>query len=253
MIVSFLLFLLVCVVGIGLFFVIFVIVPYFLKNRNLGKFSFLNAEAKVFSKDEKDIVYLKDVIATSSEMRAVVLCNPKRNVKKRAFEFSGIKDCNIFKNTYNSDSECERGCLGFGSCTQYCPQDAIQIEKGTAVISDSCNGCGICLNVCPNDLIRLIPRNVKYYLPCACDFDENITQVCSTSCSSCGKCLADTTMISKNGSVAIDYSNGILSGEKAKSICPNKCIVETEQKQSNSFKFWELCYNIVSDNSKKED
>ncbi len=46
-------------------------------------------------------------------------------------------------------------CLGCGACEEVCPQDAITIEDGIAVVSDDCVDCGACADECPNDAITV--------------------------------------------------------------------------------------------------
>ena len=47
-------------------------------------------------------------------------------------------------------------CLGCGTCTQdVCFVDAIHLEGGRAVISQTCRGCGRCIEVCPERAIAL--------------------------------------------------------------------------------------------------
>jgi len=45
-------------------------------------------------------------------------------------------------------------CTGCGECADSCPQQAISIENGLAVINqDRCRQCGNCATVCPNNAI----------------------------------------------------------------------------------------------------
>ena len=38
---------------------------------------------------------------------------------------------------------CTYGCLGYGTCVQACPFDAIHIENGIAVVDkEACRACG---------------------------------------------------------------------------------------------------------------
>ena len=48
-------------------------------------------------------------------------------------------------------------CAGCGTCIEYCPEAAISLRQGVAVIDGAvCRDCGICQNVCPNDAPRLL-------------------------------------------------------------------------------------------------
>ena len=69
--------------------------------------------------------------------------------------------CSIIKETYKSGSDQKYSCIGFGDCARICPQQAIVIENGMAVITDLCNGCGQCLEICPQKLIKMAEKDVK--------------------------------------------------------------------------------------------
>lgn len=45
-------------------------------------------------------------------------------------------------------------CTGCGACVANCPQQAISLVNGHAVISrDMCSGCRLCFEICPNEAI----------------------------------------------------------------------------------------------------
>ncbi|MBD3390847.1 MAG: 4Fe-4S dicluster domain-containing protein [Chitinivibrionales bacterium] len=46
-------------------------------------------------------------------------------------------------------------CTGCGVCVDACPLEAISLENGKAVVSDSCTGCGSCVDACPNGALSL--------------------------------------------------------------------------------------------------
>jgi uncharacterized Fe-S center protein len=54
----------------------------------------------------------------------------------------------------------EKRCTACGKCAEWCPENAIIIEKKAKLAPDRCVGCGQCFSVCPFDAI---------------DFDWNVT------------------------------------------------------------------------------
>jgi ferredoxin len=46
-------------------------------------------------------------------------------------------------------------CEGCGTCVEQCFVQAISLEEGRAVISESCRGCGQCVSVCPDSAIEI--------------------------------------------------------------------------------------------------
>jgi NAD-dependent dihydropyrimidine dehydrogenase PreA subunit len=54
----------------------------------------------------------------------------------------------------------EPKCTGCKKCLSVCPQDAISIVDGKAVIDkEECIGCGRCLRVCSEKAIYVIPKS----------------------------------------------------------------------------------------------
>ena len=50
-------------------------------------------------------------------------------------------------------------CLGCGLCVDSCPQQAISLFEGHAVIDQSrCNQCRLCFEVCPQEaIVEMVP------------------------------------------------------------------------------------------------
>ena len=201
---------------------------------------------EIFSKNDLDIIYAESS-PHATEMKAVVKCNPERNIVKKGFTYADVQDCRLFKNVYESESKCKWGCIGFGSCVPVCPQEAIIIENHTAVITSACIGCGKCIDSCPNNLIDLIPKNSSHYIACAAHGGDMMKTICSNGCTACGNCtsIESENFSIKNGLAKINYRRGYIQGEKASAGCPSKCIVECQKKEKNGFKFWNLCYRIL--------
>lgn len=228
MIIPLLVFLLILIAVSLSLWALFAFLPDYLKERNL------NITQDILSHEEKDIVFSRENAVISKDLRAVVRCNPERKVVKRGFFYDDVRDCRLFKEIYESDSECSYGCIGFGSCVNYCPQDAISIKNGTAVINSNCSGCGLCVDTCPNGLIQLIPKEQTHYVACASiGSNEHIKEICSTACTNCENCQKDAVT------------------EEDAQKCPSGCILSYEKKPAKDFKFWQLCYNILTAQSTK--
>lgn len=146
-----------------------------------------------------------------SNYQAVVLCSSNRTFEKERLKYNGIKSCALFSSIYETANDCKFGCIGFGDCAKVCPQEAIVIKNGTAVITDNCCGCKKCVSACPKQLIHLFYKNNKAELRevklC------NVSEDCITTCSQCR--------------------------------LHNKTDKFTNLEQKH-FKFWKSCYKILN-------
>lgn len=114
-----------------------------------------------------------------SDEKAVVLCNCKKTFKnENAVSLYKGQTCAIIAATYNSVNDCRYSCIGLGDCVKVCPQEAIFIRNGTALISELCSGCGKCISYCPKNLIKLVSKDTKEVILCS----NNIQPL--TSCTS---------------------------------------------------------------------
>ncbi len=218
MIVKFLLYFLFVICISAIIFVLYRLMPVFLKTKNI----FIKKE--IFSKEERDIILVKNEAPSQVEKQAVVKCNSERNLKMRGFTYNDLQDCRVFKNLYESASNCHWGCIGFGTCVSFCPQDAIKIINNTAVIGSTCNGCGKCLNVCPNNLIELVPKSTEYYAACACQSDE-MQEICSTACPK------RINSVTQEPLSALD-------------VREQDVVSPVQKTAAQDFKFWQKCYNM---------
>ena len=222
MIVKFLLYFLFIICISAIIFVLYSLMPVFLRTKNI----FIKKE--IFSKEERDIISLKNEALQKNEQIAVVKCNSERKINMRGFAYDDLKDCRVFKNLYESASNCHWGCIGFGTCVSVCPQDAIKIVNNTAVVGATCNGCGKCLNVCPNNLIELVPKSIDFYAACACQNDE-MKEICSTACPN----RINTETLKPLSAVDVREEDFVCA------------IKDTNEKTAtNDFKFWQKCYNM---------
>lgn len=94
-----------------------------------------------------------------TENRAVVLALPRDGgAESSRLRYNGIRNCAIFEHTYGTASSDNMDCIGFGDCVSACPQEAIDITQGCAVVTENCCGCGACVKACPKHLIALFPK-----------------------------------------------------------------------------------------------
>lgn len=160
------------VAGLLILFVYSVLIPAI---QTGNQFDFQNY---LFADDELKHIACKKTELIEKPFRAVVLCHPDKTFESRRMEYNGIMDCSIFDRLYQTEYDCIYQCLGFGSCQKVCPQQAITIINGTAVVQEGCIGCGRCVDVCPKNIIKLV----------SVDSQDQIIFCCAengdTSCSS---------------------------------------------------------------------
>jgi RnfABCDGE-type electron transport complex B subunit len=122
---------------------------------------------------------------------AVVQCKGgKREAKQRA-EYQGIRDCNAAEVVSGGAKACVYGCLGFGTCVEACPFDAMGMSDNAlpVVFEDKCTGCGNCVSACPRGILQLVPRSQPVYLGCVSrDKGKQVKAVCDVGCTGCAAC-----------------------------------------------------------------
>lgn len=184
-------------------------------------FSFLKqSQNEVFEDKETSCVNFSKTTEISDKV-AIVQCSPLRENQKQKLQHYKMIDCRIYLDKYGHDAFCKYGCLGYGTCVSICPESAIIIKNGTAVITEKCNGCGTCVTACPQKIIKIINTNETFK---QCSLPENEKKEnCSSSCISCDKC--------KTKDFKSEY-------------CPHMCLRKSPFILSKDFKFWDFSYNI---------
>jgi Na+-translocating ferredoxin:NAD+ oxidoreductase RNF subunit RnfB len=160
---------------------------------------------------------------------AFVACKGTCGVTKNQGNYIGIKDCRTAVLSGMNITDCTYGCLGFGSCAEVCPQQAITVRNGVAVVNRArCVSCGLCAKTCPRGLISLVPESRIIRVQCSNrDKGPLVRKVCSAGCIGCGLCVkqCEHEAIEFDGTLArINPEKCTLCGKCAEK-CPAKCIM----------------------------
>ncbi|MDZ7342009.1 MAG: 4Fe-4S binding protein, partial [candidate division KSB1 bacterium] len=153
----------------------------------------------------------------------------------KRYHYSGITNCRAAQIIMGGDKGCIYGCLGYGTCVESCPFDAMRMgEDGLPiVIEEKCTACGMCVQACPRNIMKLIPVRQKIFIGCVSqDKGKAVKQVCSVGCTACTLCANPKTTpsgsIKMNGNLPeiLNITADDLSNAVAK--CPAKCFVVRE-------------------------
>ena len=153
--------------------------------------------------------------------------------------YSGIESCSAAKLMYGGKGSCVYGCLGLGDCANACPQNAIIISDGLAVVrSCDCIGCGICVKACPNHLISLVPDTKKTVVACSSRDKGAVTRkICSNGCIGYKKC----ERVCPTGAVKVTDNVAVIDTEKCTDcgacaeVCTVKCIKTLDLQGGHNF------------------
>nr|WP_315022490.1 Fe-S cluster domain-containing protein [uncultured Aminipila sp.] len=134
------------------------------------------------------------------------------------FVYTGIQDCTAASLVQEGPKGCRYGCLGFGSCVNVCPFDALSMgENGLPVVNaKKCTGCGACEKACPKKVIHMLPLDSHVKVVCNSKDKGNVARkLCTAACVGCGICA-------KNCSYeAIKIENNLAVVDSK--ICTEKC------------------------------
>ena len=167
---------------------------------------------------------------------AFVRCKGTCDVTKNQGIYTGIQDCRAAVLSGLNLSDCDYGCIGLGSCVKVCPQNAICVVDGVAVVNESkCVACGLCVKACPKGLIELVPDSKRVRVRCSNkEKGPLVKKVCSAGCIGCAICVkqcAFDAITVENNVAQVKYENCTMCGKCAEK-CPAKVIVSPFEQQA---------------------
>lgn len=169
----------------------------------------------------------QEALETEKEV-AYVRCNGCKDATEERYIFISTQSCSATERFYNGKGVCRTGCDGLGDCAAVCPEHAICIVNGVAVVNeDKCVACGKCVATCPNHLIVIRPAKQKVDVRCSSKDPGKVAKdLCKNSCIGCKicekKCPSGAITVNDNHAT-IDYSKCTNCGVCA-AACPRKCI-----------------------------
>ena len=169
----------------------------------------------------------QEALETVKEV-AYVRCNGCKDATEERYSFISTQSCAATERFYNGKGVCRTGCDGLGDCAAVCPENAICIVDGVAVVNpEKCVACGKCVATCPNHLIVIRPASQKVDVRCSSKDPGKVAKdLCKNSCIACKicekKCPNSAIAVSDNHAT-IDYSKCNSCGACA-AACPRKCI-----------------------------
>ncbi len=157
-------------------------------------------------------------------MTAFVKCAGTCEKAQQQYEYTGIQDCTMANMMQdNGPKGWSYGCLGYGTCVEACPFDAIHIIDDVAVVDkEKCKACGKCVAVCPKHLIELIPYEQQTFVQCnSNDKGKALMDVCLVGCIGCKLCERNC----EAGAITVTNFLAHIDASKCTNcgVCAEKC------------------------------
>ncbi|MBQ4558786.1 MAG: RnfABCDGE type electron transport complex subunit B [Tyzzerella sp.] len=159
-----------------------------------------------------------------ARMTAFVKCAGTCEKANQDYKYYGVEDCTFMSFVQNGGPKsCNYGCLGYGSCVNACPFDAIHIIDGIAVVDkEACKACGKCVATCPKNLIELVPYEQTHLVQCSSkDKGKQVMSVCKVGCIGCKMC----EKVCPSEAITVTDNLAHINPEKCTNcgLCAEKC------------------------------
>ncbi len=123
---------------------------------------------------------------------ARIMCQGGWSNSVKRFKYEGVQDCRAAVLAGGGDKSCAYGCLGYGTCAQVCPFDAITMDANHLPVVDitKCTGCRKCEAACPKKVIEVLPASRAVLVTChSKDKGADTKKNCQVGCIACGICV----------------------------------------------------------------
>lgn len=160
---------------------------------------------------------------------AMVKCVGNCENTSEKMDYQGIHSCRAAKQLFGGTKSCNFGCMGLGDCVKVCPENAIHICNGIAVIDpDACMGCGLCVKTCPKNVIEVLPYDTSKYIIRCNSNDKGVytTKACKAGCIGCGLCVRNCPQeaITLENNLAVINQEKCIGCGKCMEVCRRNCI-----------------------------
>lgn len=170
--------------------------------------------------------------------RAVVHCQGGRGEAVEEFQYDGVPDCRAAVVVQGGPKACKFGCIGFGTCAEVCPYDAIEMSEGRLPMIDEakCVSCGLCVKACPRQLITLMPKTQRVILGCSNhERGKVVKDACNVGCIACGICVKQSK---ESGAVQLVENLPVIDYDKwtdaEQAACMEKCPMHCYWRQASA-------------------
>jgi Na+-translocating ferredoxin:NAD+ oxidoreductase RNF subunit RnfB len=121
-----------------------------------------------------------------------IMCKGSTARSTRKYLYEGVRDCRAAILAGGGDKSCIYGCLGYGTCVDSCPFDAMHMGPEDLPIVDlvKCTGCRKCEKACPKNVIEILPESKAVIVAChSKDKGGVVRKQCEVGCIGCKKCV----------------------------------------------------------------